>query len=87
MAVVDCVERMLQFKQRCPGAEFDLTPTMFTARIPGHDEPFRAVSLCNLMNALERWAAGQTMARLLSGAGPAERQGTTRPKAAWSPTR
>jgi len=35
MAVVDCVERMMQFKQRCPGAEFDLKPNMFTARVPG----------------------------------------------------
>jgi hypothetical protein len=72
--VVDCVERMLQFKQRCPGAEFDLKPYMFTARVPGHDEPFRAMSLCSLMNALERWAAEETMAQLLFGAKPAERQ-------------
>jgi hypothetical protein len=72
--VVDCVERMLQFKRRCPGAEFDLKPYMFTARVPGYDELFRAMSLCSLMNALERWAAEQTMARLLFGAKPAERQ-------------
>ena len=72
--VVDCVERMLQFKQRCPGTEFDLKPNLFTARVPGYDEPFRALSLCYLMNALERWAAGQTM----SGAGPAEHQGRDR---------
>jgi hypothetical protein len=73
MAEVDCVERMLQFKQRCPGVEFDLKPYLFTARVPGHDEPFRAVSLCHLMNTLERWAAGQATAGWLSGAGPAER--------------
>ncbi len=75
--VVDCVERMFQFKQRCPDVEFDLKPNMFTARVPGHDEPFRAMSLCGLMNTLERWAAEQTMAPLLFGAEPAERQGTT----------
>lgn len=65
--IVDCVERMLQFKQRCPGAEFDLKPDMFTARVPGRDEPFRAISLCNLMNALDRWASEQTTAPLPSG--------------------
>ncbi len=70
----DCVERMIQFRQRCPGAESGLKPDMFTARIPGREEPFRAMSLCNLMNAVERSAAGQIMARLLSGTGPAERQ-------------
>jgi len=32
--VADCVERMIQFKQRCPDAEFDLKPNMFTARVP-----------------------------------------------------
>jgi hypothetical protein len=32
--IVDCVERMLQFKQRCPDAEFDLKPGLFTARVP-----------------------------------------------------
>jgi hypothetical protein len=58
--VVDCVERMLQFRQRCPGAEFDLKPNLFTTRVPGHDEPFRALSLCHLMNALERWFASGT---------------------------
>jgi hypothetical protein len=73
--VVDCVERMLQFKQRCPGVEFDLKPYLFTARVPGHDEPFRAMSLCNLMNTLERFAAEQTIARLLFGSGPAEAPG------------
>lgn len=72
--VVDCVERMIQFKQRCPDVEFDLKPNMFTARVPGHDEPFRAMSLCSLMNTVERWAAEQTVARLLFGAGPAERR-------------
>lgn len=74
--VVDCVERMLQFKRRCLSVEFDLKPNMFTARVPGHDEPFRAMSLCGLMNTLERWAAEQPIARLLFEAGPAERQGT-----------
>jgi hypothetical protein len=69
----DCVERMIQFKQQCPAAEFDLKPNIFTARVPGHDEPFRSMSLCKLMDALERWAAGQAMARPLSGAGPAKR--------------
>ncbi len=70
--VVDCVERMIQFKQRNPGAEFDLKPNMFTARIPGHDEPFRAMSLCKLMDAVERWASEEFLARLLFGAEPAE---------------
>ena len=74
--VVDCVERMLQFKQRCPGVEFDLKPYLFTARVPGRDEPFRAMSLCKLMDAVERWAAEETMARLLFGAGPAGAGGT-----------
>ena len=74
--VVDCVERMIQFKQRNPGVEFDLSPYLFTAHVPGHDGPFRAMSLCTLMDALERWAAEETMARLLFGAQPAERQGT-----------
>jgi hypothetical protein len=73
--VVDCVERMLPCKQRCPGAEFDLKPYMFTARIPGRDEPFRAMSLCKLMDAVERWAAEETVARLLFGAGPADHGG------------
>jgi hypothetical protein len=72
--VVDCVERMIQFKQRCPDAEFNLKRYMFTARVPGHDESFRGMSLCSLMNTLERWAAEETMARQLFGAGPAERQ-------------
>jgi hypothetical protein len=74
--VADRVERMLQFKQRCPDVEFDLKPYLFTARVPGRDEPFRAMSLCRLMVAIERWAAEQTIARLLFGAGPADRQGT-----------
>ena len=74
--VADCVERMNQFRQRCPGAEFDLKPNMFTARVPGRDEPFRSMSLCKLMDAVERWAAGQTVAGLLSGAGPAGHPGT-----------
>jgi hypothetical protein len=30
--VVDCVERVLQFRQHCPGVEFDLNPYTFTAR-------------------------------------------------------
>ena len=76
--VVDCVERMLQFQQRCPDAEFDLKPYLFTARVPGQDEPFRALSLCNLMNTLERWAAEETTAGLLSGAGSADRDGQDR---------
>ena len=73
--VVDCVERMFQFKQRCPEAEFDLKPYLFTARVPGREAPFRAMSLCKLMDAVERWAAGQAAARLL-GAGPAGAGGT-----------
>ena len=64
--IVDCVERMFQFRQRCPDAEFDLKPNLFTARVPGRVEPFRALSLCHLMNAVERWEAEQTMAGLLS---------------------
>ncbi len=72
--VADRAERMTQFRQRCPGAESGLKPDMLTARVPGHDEPSRAMSLCNLMNALERRAVGQAMARLLSGTGPARRQ-------------
>lgn len=75
--VVDCVERMLQFKQRCPGAEFDLKPYLFAACVPGRDEPFRALSLCKLMDAVERWAAEETMTRLLFGAGPADHSATT----------
>jgi len=75
MTVVDCVERMNQFRQRCPGAEFDLQLNLFTARVPGRDEPFRAVSLCHLMDAVERWAAEQAVAGLLSGAGPADHPG------------
>ena len=63
---------MIQFRQRCPGAEFDLKPNLFTARIPGHDEPFCSMSLCKLMDAVERWAAEELMAGLLSGAGPAD---------------
>jgi hypothetical protein len=74
--VVDCVERMLQFKRRCPGVEFGLKPYLFTARVPGRDEPFRAMSLCKLMDAVERWAAEETMARLLFEAGPAGAGGT-----------
>jgi hypothetical protein len=65
--VVDCVARMLQFKQQCPAAEFDLKPNLFTARVPGHDEPFQAMSLCRLMDNIERWTAEETMARLLFG--------------------
>jgi hypothetical protein len=68
----DCVERMSQFRQRCPGAEFDLTPNLFTARVPGRDEPFVSMNLCKLMDAVERWVANETMAALLSGAGPAD---------------
>jgi hypothetical protein len=34
--VVDCVERMIQFKQRNPGVEFDLSPYLFTAHVPGN---------------------------------------------------
>ena len=75
--VADCVERMIQFKQRCPDAEFDLKPSLFTVRVPGRDEPFRALSLCNLRDKLERWAAEEIMAGLLFGAGPARHQGTT----------
>ena len=70
--VADCVERMSQFRQRCPDAEFDLKPNLFTARVPGRDEPFRSMSLCKLMDAVERWAAEEAMAGLLSGAGPAD---------------
>lgn len=70
------MERMLQFKQRCPGAEFDLKPYLFTARVLGRDEPFRAMSLCKLMDAVERWVAEKTVARLLFGAGPADHGGT-----------
>lgn len=58
----DCVERVLQFRQRCPGAEFDLAPNLFTARVPGRDEPFRSMSLCKLMDTVERWAAGEAVA-------------------------
>lgn len=67
MAGGDCVARMLQFKQRHPGAEFDLKPYRFTARVPGREEPFQAMSLCRLMDKIERWAAEQTMALLLFG--------------------
>jgi hypothetical protein len=77
MGDVDCAEWMLQFKQRCPDAESGLKPDMFTASVPGCDAHFPATSLCHLMDAIERWAAEQTMARLLLGTAPAERQGTT----------
>jgi hypothetical protein len=60
-----------------PGTEFDLKPNVFTARIPGHDEPFRAVSLCKLMEEVERWASEECMARLLFGAEPTEHRDTT----------
>jgi hypothetical protein len=70
--VADRAERMVQFRQRHPGAAFDLKPYLFTARVPGRAEPFRAMSLCQLMDAVERWAAGEMTARLLSGAGPAD---------------
>jgi len=62
--VVDCVERMLWFKQRCPEADFDLKPYLFTARVPGREEPFRAMSLCGLMNILWTCCVGRPM-RLL----------------------
>jgi hypothetical protein len=62
MTRVDCAERMFRFKQRCPQAVFDLTPSLFTASVPGRAEPFRAMNLCDLMNAVEHWAAGQAMA-------------------------
>jgi len=58
----DCVERMNQFRQRNPGAEFDLKPNLFTARVPGRDEPFRSMSLCKLMDTVERWAAEEATA-------------------------
>jgi hypothetical protein len=57
MAEIDCVERMVRFRQRCPDAEVDLTPDWLTARVPGHDEPFQAMSLCRLMDKIERWTA------------------------------
>lgn len=60
--IVDCVERMFQFKQRCPGVEFDLKPSLFIVRVPGRDEPFRSMSLCKLMDAVERWAAEEIVA-------------------------
>jgi hypothetical protein len=60
--IADCVERMSQFRQQCPGADFDLKPNLFTARVPGRDEPFVSMSLCKLMDAVERWAAGEAMA-------------------------
>ena len=70
-AVTDCVERMMQFKQRVPDAVFDLKPNLFTARVPGHDEPFQAMSLCRLMDQVELWAAEETAAAILFGAGEA----------------
>jgi hypothetical protein len=36
---------------------------------PAGDEPFRAMSLCNLMNILERWTAEETVGGLLFGSG------------------
>jgi hypothetical protein len=56
---------------------FDLKPDLFTARVPGRDEPFRAMSLCGLMNKVERRSAEQTAAALLFGAGASQRQGRT----------
>jgi hypothetical protein len=57
---------------RFPRAEFDLTPNLFTARVPGRDEPFVSMTLCKLMDTVERWAAEELMAGLLTGAGPAD---------------
>jgi hypothetical protein len=42
--VADCAERMIQFRQRYPAAEFDLKPNLFTARVPGRDEPWVRLS-------------------------------------------
>ena len=53
----DCVERMIRFKKECADAEFDLKPYLFTGRVPGRDEPLRALTLCDLMDKPDRWTA------------------------------
>lgn len=54
----DCVVLMLAFKRRHPAARFELSRSEFAAVIPGH-ERFWALSLCRLMDKLERWEAEQ----------------------------
>jgi hypothetical protein len=56
--VEDCVEKMLAFKQRCPAVTFELAPNEFAASIPGC-ERFWALSLCRLMERLEKWEREQ----------------------------
>jgi hypothetical protein len=60
--VTDCVEKMLAFKQRCPSVEFELAPNRFAATIPGH-ERFWSLSLCRLMDQLEKWEQQQQVTR------------------------
>ena len=67
MAGTDNVARLLAFKQAVPGAMFDLSPSLFTATVPGRDEPFQARSLGDLMDKVEEWAAEETMSALLFG--------------------
>jgi hypothetical protein len=58
----DCVEKMFAFKQRCPTVKFEIAPNEFAATVPG-DERFSAMSLCRLMDRLEKWEQEQNATR------------------------
>jgi hypothetical protein len=60
--VTDCVEKMLAFKARFPNVRFELAPNEFAAYIPGY-ERFWSLSLCRLMDRLEKWEQEQTATR------------------------
>jgi hypothetical protein len=51
----DCVVRMFGFKERHPTVLFELSPNLFAASVPGRLERVEAMSLCGLMDRLERW--------------------------------
>jgi hypothetical protein len=46
---------MMAWKQAHPSTVFDLSPSWFTAAVPGHDEPFTALTLSRLMDKLENF--------------------------------
>ena len=48
----DSVVRMLEWKRDHPSTEFDLSPSWFAARLPGH-EPIGALTLGRLMDKLD----------------------------------
>jgi hypothetical protein len=56
---MDSVPRLHAFKERHPDAEITLTPNRVTARIPGVDQLFWAMSLGRLVDQLEAWEAKQ----------------------------